>query len=119
MVIFRLADAYLMKAEAELRSGTNLSDALASVNIVRERAYAGTTHNWTAANLTLPNLLAERQREFTWEGWGRQDAIRFGTFGNARKPGKSADPGDKHLEIFPIPAPQIVSNPNLKQNAGY
>lgn len=119
MVIFRLADAYLMKAEAELRSGTNLSDALASVNVVRERAYAGTSHNWTIANLTLPNLLAERQREFTWEGWGRQDAIRFGTFGNARKPGKSADPGDKHLEIFPIPAPQIVSNPNLKQNAGY
>ncbi len=113
MAIFRLADAYLMKAEAEVRSGTNMTDALTLVNAIRERAGAP-----VMSDLTLPNLLAERQREFTWEGWGRQDAIRFGTFGNARKPGKPADP-DAHTQIFPIPAPQISANPNLKQNPGY
>ncbi len=118
MVIFRLADAYLMKAEAEIRSGTNIADALTMVNAVRERAYGDKSNAFTMGDLTLPSLLAERQREFAWEGWGRQDAIRFGTFGNARKPGKSADP-DKHTEIFPIPAPQISANPNLKQNPGY
>lgn len=118
MVIFRLADAYLMKAEAEIRSNTNLGDALNLVNAIRERAFGDINHNWTIADLTLQNLYEERNREFTWEGWARQDAIRFGTFGNARKPGKSADP-DKHLEIFPIPSPQISANPNLKQNPGY
>lgn len=111
MVIFRLADAYLMKAEAELRAGT-ITDAAQLVNAVRQRS------GLPAMALTLPNLLAERQHELVWEGWDRQDAIRFGTFGNARKPAKAVDP-DKHLEIFPIPAPQISSNPNLKQNPGY
>lgn len=118
MVIFRLADAYLMKAEAEVRSNTNLGDALNMVNAVRSRAYGDASHNYTAAQLTLANIQAERNRELVWEGWGRQDAIRFGTFGDARKPGKSKDP-DKHLEIFPIPSPQISANPNLKQNTGY
>jgi hypothetical protein len=119
MVIFRLADAYLMRAEAKLRSNTDLTGALADVNLIRERAYGDATHNWTLANLTLTNLYAERQREMAWEGWSRNDAIRFGTFGNARKPAKPADPADGHLQLFPIPAPQISSNPNLKQNPGY
>lgn len=118
MVIFRLADAYLMRAEAKLRLGTDLAGALDDINLIRARAYGGTNHNWTMANLTLANIYAERQRELSWEGWNRQDAIRFGTFGNARTPGKTAD-GDTHWQIFPIPAPQISSNPNLKQNPGY
>jgi hypothetical protein len=118
MAIFRLADAYLMKAEAELRLGSNIDDALSLVNAVRNRAYGNSSKAYTIGELTLPNLLAERQREFAWEGWGRQDAIRFGTFGNARKPGKPVDP-DAHTQIFPIPAPQISANPSLKQNPGY
>ncbi|HEY6976778.1 MAG TPA: RagB/SusD family nutrient uptake outer membrane protein [Chitinophagaceae bacterium] len=119
MVIFRLADAHLMRAEAKLRSGTDLAGALDDVNKIRERAYGSPSYNWTAADLTLANLYVERQRELSWEGWSRQDAIRFGTFGNARKPGKGVDPADGHLNIFPIPAPQLSSNPNLKQNPGY
>ncbi|HVZ55772.1 MAG TPA: RagB/SusD family nutrient uptake outer membrane protein [Chitinophagaceae bacterium] len=118
MVLFRLADAYLMKAEAELRSSTNLSDAVSNVNLIRERAYGDATHDWTLADLTLENLYHERSREMAWEGWARQDAIRFGHFGDARFPGKNAD-ADAHLQIFPIPAPQISSNPNLQQNPGY
>ncbi len=118
MVLFRLADAYLMKAEAELRSGTDLTDALDNVNKIRERAYGDASHDWAPGDLTLANIYAERQRELSWEGWSRQDAIRFGTFGNARFPGKTADP-DTHLQIFPIPAPRISANPNLVQNPGY
>jgi hypothetical protein len=117
MVLFRLADAYMVKAEAEVRAGT-VTDALDLVNKIRERAYGNASHNWTAADLTLPNLYAERQREFAWEGWSRQDAIRFGTFGNARNPAKAAD-ADTHTQLFPIPAPELSSNPNLKQNPGY
>jgi hypothetical protein len=118
MVLFRYADALLMKAEAETRLKTNTGDALHLVNQVRERAYGNADHDWKSQDLTLPNLLAERQREFAWEFWGRNDAIRFGTFGDARVPEKKKDK-DAHLELFPIPAPQISSNPNLKQNSGY
>jgi starch-binding outer membrane protein, SusD/RagB family len=120
MVLFRLADAYLMRAEAKFQTG-DLAGAAADVNIVRERAYgetSGGAHDWTTADVTAPNLYSERQREMMWECWSRQDAIRFGVFGNARNPGKAAD-GDAHWQIFPIPAPQITSNPNLKQNPGY
>jgi hypothetical protein len=118
MVLFRLADAYLMRAEAKVRSATDLTGALDDINKIRERAYGDASHDWTLADLTLPNILAERQREMSWEGWARQDAIRFGTFGNARNPGKKAD-ADTHWQIFPIPANRIIANPNLHQNPGY
>jgi len=114
MVLFRLADAYLMRAEANMHLG-KASDAVADINTVRGRSGAS---SWTAADVTADNVYDERQRELMWECWSRQDAIRFGHFGEARNPGKAADP-DRHLEIFPIPTPQITSNPNLKQNPGY
>jgi hypothetical protein len=120
MVIFRLADAYLMLAEASFHTG-DIANALAAVNKVRLRAGAST---WTAADLTLPNLLDERSRELMWEGWRRQDLIRFevatGThyFTGARTPAKAQDK-DNNTFIFPIPAPELISNPNLHQNPGY
>jgi hypothetical protein len=119
-VIFRLGDAYLMLAEASLRTG-DAATALTMVNKVRERAGVA---DWTAGDLTLPHLLDERSRELTWEGWRRNDLIRFEVadgqpyFTGARTPAKTAD-GDQHTFIFPIPAPEILSNPNLKQNPGY
>lgn len=121
MVLFRLADIYLTKAEAELRAGTNQGDALSLVNKIRERAYGGdASHDWNSADLTLNNILAERARELAWEGWRRQDLIRYGRYGQPKNPDKpNPDPADGHLNIFPIPAPQISANPNLKQNPGY
>ncbi|MDB5019419.1 MAG: RagB/SusD family nutrient uptake outer membrane protein [Pedobacter sp.] len=119
-VIFRLADAYLMKAEAQLRAGT-VTDALTLVNEVRTRAGVPA---WTSRDFTLPNLLQERGREFAWEGWRRNDLIRFEVadgikyFTGARVPGKPQDP-DTHTFIYPIPAPQLISNPKLVQNPGY
>lgn len=123
MVIFRLADAYLMKAEAEVRAA-NVTDGLDLVNMVRERAYGDASHDWTMPDLTLDNILSERARELAWEGWRRQDLIRYEVasgkkyFSAARNPGKVAD-ADSHTQIFPIPSPEISSNPNLSQNPGY
>ena len=117
MVLFRLADAILMRAECEFNAGDK-TDAMNDINIIRERAYGDPSHNWVLTDVTAANLYAERQREMAWECWSRQDAIRFGVFGNARNPGKTAD-ADTHWQIFAIPAPQIISNPNLKQNPGY
>jgi hypothetical protein len=119
-VIFRLGDAYLMKAEAEIRAGSP-GDALSLVNAIRARA--GVTA-WTSAQLTLPNLLAERGREMAWEGWRRNDLIRFETadgipyFSAARLPGKTQD-ADTHTFIYPIPQQQLITNPKLVQNSGY
>ena len=117
--IFRLADILLLRAEASLRNGTATTADLGYVNLVRERAYGGdASHDWTMTDLTLPHLLDERARELAWEDWRRQDCIRFGTFGNARTPNKTAD-ADNHWQIFPIPRAQHDANPNLKQNPGY
>jgi starch-binding outer membrane protein, SusD/RagB family len=128
MVIFRLADIYLMRAEADLRlNGTVSATSLTYVNAVRQRAYSGdASHNWTAGQVTLTSLLAERARELSWEGWRRNDLIRYdvenGThdqyFGAARNPTKTADP-DAHLQLFPIPSQQLTANANLHQNPGY
>jgi len=119
-VIFRLADAYLMKAEAEIRAGAP-GDALTLVNAIRSRAGLP---NWTSGDLTLPNLLAERGREFAWEGWRRNDLIRFEVadkipyFTGRRIPAKSQDP-DQHTLVAPIPQAQLISNTKLVQNPGY
>ncbi|MGZ3871338.1 MAG: RagB/SusD family nutrient uptake outer membrane protein [Mucilaginibacter sp.] len=119
-VIFRLGDAYLMKAEAEIRAGTP-GDALSLVNAIRTRAGVPL---WTAGDLTLPNLLAERGREMAWEGWRRDDLIRFEVadgipyFTGPRVPGKSQD-ANKNAYLFPIPQAQLLSNPKLIQNPGY
>ncbi|MGC4035761.1 MAG: RagB/SusD family nutrient uptake outer membrane protein [Chitinophagaceae bacterium] len=118
--VFRYADILLVKAEAELRSGTDLSDALDNVNMVRARAYSGTAHNWTSGDLTLENLYAERARELAWEMVRRQDMIRFGHFLEARTiPDKAADDADKHTYLLPVPPSVILSNPNIQQNPGY
>jgi hypothetical protein len=120
MVIFRLADAYLMRAEASMHNG-DLVTALADVNKVRARAGVAA---WTPAELTFATLLDERSRELAWEGWRRNDMIRFeiatGThyFTAARTPAKTQD-ADNHTMIFPIPSPELISNPNLHQNPGY
>ena len=109
-----------MRAGASFQTG-DVATALTGLNKVRARA--GVTA-WTSSDVTLPNLLDERSRELMWEGWRRQDLIRYevatGThyFTGARTPAKTDD-GDQHTFIFPIPAPELISNSNLHQNPGY
>lgn len=111
-VVYRLGDAILMRAEANLRLG-NTAAAVTDVNIIRARAGVPA---YTAATLTLPELLAERGREMAWENHRRQDLIRFGQF---TKAWQFKPVTDAHVNIFPIPNDQISLNPNLKQNDGY
>ena len=110
-VFFRFADAWLMKAEAMHRSG-NTAGALTMVNTLRtaRKATALTT-------LTDAALLAERGREFYWEGWRRNDQIRFGKF-NAPVQNRTAVSPDFRV-VFPIPQKELEINSNLKQNFGY
>jgi SusD family len=124
--MFRLADVYLMAAEAILR-GANGSKATAVqyVNTVRERAYTGSAGNITESELTFDFLLDERGRELYWECHRRTDLVRFnklttGDYLWAWKGGVSQGQAvDARFNIFPIPAADISANPNLEQNPGY
>ena len=125
--LLRLADVYLMYAEAVVRGGTggDLTTALGYINQLRQRAYKGATGTVTASALTPDFILAERARELYWEGYRRTDLIRFGRFTNASYlwPFKGGVKEGRAVEdfrtIFPIPASDLVANPNLKQNPGY
>lgn len=109
-VFLRYADILLMKAEALLRKG-NSSAALDIVNQVRAKRGAS-----AFSSLSADQLLDERGREMYWEGWRRQDQIRFGKFLEAwqEKPAS----GSERL-LFPIPPTSLAVNPNLQQNPGY
>lgn len=109
-VFFRLADVMLMKAEAQLRTN-NAAAGLLVVNQLRLKRGAS-----ALATLTLTNLLAERGRELYWEGWRRQDLIRFGKF---LEPWALKPTDDPRNLLFPIPVNDLAVNPNLKQNPGY
>lgn len=124
--VFRLAGAYLIYAEAVLRNGGGTrAQALAYVNALRERAFGNTSHDITDAQLTLPFLLAERGRELLWEAHRRTDLVRFGLFTGGDyiwswKGGTEAGTAtDSFRDLYPLPASELVSNPNLKQNPGY
>ena len=79
--MFRLADAYLIYAEAQLRGGGgDRAQALAYVNALRQRAYGDASGNITDGDLTLDFILDERGRELLWEAHRRTDLVRYGLF---------------------------------------
>ncbi|SIT84545.1 RagB/SusD family nutrient uptake outer membrane protein [Pontibacter indicus] len=126
--MFRLADVYLMYAEAVLRGGTGGDPALALqyVNALRTRAYnGGAAGNVTASQMTLNFILDERARELNWEAHRRTDLIRFNRFtgdsylwawkGGMMEGTSVAD----FRKLYPIPANDLVANPNLTPTPGY
>lgn len=124
--MFRLADAYLIYAEAHLRGGGgDRATALGYINALRQRAYGDASGNITDPELTVPFILDERGRELMWEGHRRTDLVRYGLFTGgtyiwAWKGGTQAGAAtDPHLDLYPIPASQLVANPKLTQNPGY
>lgn len=64
-------------------------------------------------------LLDERLLELCWEGWRRQDLIRFGQYRSLYDGPDAVDESDGHTCLFPIPASAIDLNKNLRQNPGY
>jgi hypothetical protein len=125
--MFRLADAYLIFAEAVVRGGTGGSraEALGYINALRERAYGNTSGNITDPEMTEDFILDERSRELFFEGHRRTDLIRFGKFtgGGYTWPWKGGVkdgvPTSAHLNLYPIPSADRGANPTLEQNDGY
>lgn len=125
--MFRLADVYLMYAEAVVRggSGGDIGTALNYINALRTRAYGNDNGHITADQLTLDFILDERGRELHWEATRRTDLIRFGKFtsGSYVWPWKGGVMEGKEIEdfraLYPLPSADLIANPSLDQNDGY
>jgi hypothetical protein len=121
--MFRLADAYLMYAEAVVRGGGgSRATALGYINALRTRAGATTIAD---AAMTEAFILDERVRELLWEGHRRTDLVRYGQFtGNQRlwswKGGTRIGQSTAAFRnLYPIPSSELTANPRLTQNPGY
>ncbi|HPR33263.1 MAG TPA: RagB/SusD family nutrient uptake outer membrane protein, partial [Prolixibacteraceae bacterium] len=111
-LIWRYADALLMKAECLARKG-DMGGALTLVNQLRAKRKAP-----ALASIELLDILRERGRELYWEGHRRQDMIRFGTFLLPKSNKDFTSPNTALL--IPIPQTAIeASDGKLSQNAGY
>lgn len=108
--IVRYAEVLMNKAEAMMRQGKSGGEML--VNMIRQRAGLDDMDS-----MNLDDILAERGREFFYEGLRRTDLIRFDQFASGTWDFKESRPESANL--FPIPAPQRNANPNLEQNEGY
>lgn len=121
--MMRLADVYLMYAECAARGAGDVGLGVEYVNMLRERAYGDVAHN--VGSITPESVLEERARELQWEGYRRTDLIRYGLFTGgsylwAFKGGPfNGASVPETLNLFPIPAADVVANPNLVQNPGY
>ena len=111
IIFFRYSDAYLMKAEAMLRSGGDPTSMVNELRTVRGAAPLG--------SVTEQDLLDERARELYTEGWRRNDLIRFGQYTKDWEFKEAGAVGDTNRQLFPIPSAQLILNPNLVQNPGY
>jgi starch-binding outer membrane protein, SusD/RagB family len=117
--IIRLADVYLMRAEAKLRKN-DAAGALADVNAIRAARTAVGTPAPALTSLTLDLLLRERGFELYWEMVRRTDLIRFGKFEDSWTEKTDKNPQKR---VFPIPQTAIDGASNLPgylvQNPGY
>jgi hypothetical protein len=124
--LFRLAEQYLIYAEATLRGGAGGSQtqALAYINMLRDRA-SGSNPSYELNSISLQDILNERARELYWECFRRSDLIRYGLFTSQSYvwPWKGGIPSgtgvSSYLNLFPLPSSDLSANSNLAQNPGY
>jgi starch-binding outer membrane protein, SusD/RagB family len=117
-VILRLAELYLIRAEARARLG-NISGAVADLNILRNRAGLDSISSGIALHEFLKQIDQERKLEFFAE-WGHRwfDLKRNKQIDDTLKVNKGTNwqPTDK---LYPIPHSEMQTNPKLIQNEGY
>ena len=106
--VIRLAEMYLIRAEANYRLGTSLgATPLDDINTIRDRAKAS-----VLTTVTLDDILLERRRELAFEGFLIHDIKR--TKGNVGSLNWNSD-----KLVFPIPLREMQVNNKLVQNPGY
>ncbi|MET0634631.1 MAG: RagB/SusD family nutrient uptake outer membrane protein [Chitinophagaceae bacterium] len=120
IVILRLADIYLMRAEAKLRKSNDAPAALADVNTVRASRTARTPAPPALTEMNLELLYRERGFELYWEMVRRTDMIRFNKYEGTWTEKSNNNP---QRRIFPIPVTAIDAASNIPgymvQNSGY
>ncbi|MCC3152575.1 RagB/SusD family nutrient uptake outer membrane protein [Hymenobacter sp. BT770] len=109
--VLRLAEQYLIRAEARARQA-KLPEAIADLNTVRTRAGVGPTTATTAEQLLLA-IENERKVEFAFEADRWFDLVRTGRAGTV------LGVTDQRRWVFPIPFNDLVADPDLEQNPGY
>lgn len=119
--LFRYAEMYLIRAEAKWRKSRNLNDALADINVLRDRAHAT---RLLSINSEM-DILDEWCREFYLEGRRRSDLRRFDCFtGNKYlwdwKGGSATGTNVySHYDVYPFPDTDLNNNSNLTPTPGY
>lgn len=125
--LFRLAEMYLIYAEAVKKggSGGDETTAINYINQLRRRAFGDNSGDITNADFTEDFILDERARELYWEGHRRTDLIRNNKFteGTYLWPWKGGVLGGTSVadfrKLYPIPSLDLNVNSNLVQNPGY
>ena len=121
--LFRVAEAYLNAAEAEMHlNGEGSNKAKGYIDKLRNRAHAEVHSSYT-----LNDVLDERARELYCEGLRRTDLIRFNQYGGNKATYKWELKGgsengsnfDKTKNVYPLPSSEILANKNLTQIDGY
>ncbi len=120
LVLLRLGEVYLNRAEAKLRNG-DASGALSDVNTLRSARNARPDQTPAdLASIDLDVLYRERGFELYWEGLRRTDQIRFGMYEDSWTEKMDSD---ARKRLFPIPQSAIDGASNeegyLVQNEGY
>jgi hypothetical protein len=115
-IVFRLAEQYLIRAEAEANLD-DLSSAISDINVIRKRAGLPDTDAFDKESV-LSAIEKERRAELFCE-WGNRwfDLKRTGQVNNVLSKTKSN--WKPFAALYPIPLPEINANPNLSQNEGY
>ena len=119
--LFRYAEMYLIRAEAKWRKSGKLNDALADINVLRDRAHAT---RLLSINSEM-DILDEWCREFYLEGRRRSDLRRFDCFtGNKYlwdwKGGSATGTNVySHYDVYPFPETDLNNNSNLTPTPGY
>ena len=109
--LFRLAEQYLIRAEARAKSG-NTAGAIEDINKVRQRSHVADYAGSTSVDDVIEAVEQERRIELAFEPHRWFDLVRTGK-------ATSVLNIDNHYTLFPIPNNDIVADRDLVQNAGY
>lgn len=115
----RLADIYLVHAEAIVRSGGDPSLAMGSLNTIRNRAGVE-EREFTDVPTLLEDIRQEKLLELFFEnGEPLFDLVRYDILGNLDASQIKPTLNNKYKFILPIPAEVLIGNDRLVQNPGY
>lgn len=125
LILIRLADIILLKAEALNKLGQT-AEAIPLVNAIRKRVQLDPITVTSAQDVGLA-ILNERRLELAFEGERWYDLLRYGgdytiSLMNSQQDGNGNNLNykvNKNKFLFPIPQTEIDNNSNITQNPGY